>query len=156
MVYVCCSNISPSLWGRANLSEFTEKLTWEGELRSGRSPVVGQAKGSNSARFVKLRCAGFTGFSLMRGFAPHPTKGSASGLCQRVNKPFGNPLWLRRFYRFIAYYRLFSISSSSFIQMCTEASLGIRKSPRGERVTLPTFGPSGRQERLNCCEKNRQ
>ncbi len=29
------------------------------------------------------------------------------------------------------------------------ASLGIRQSPRGERATLPTRGPSGMQERLN-------
>ena len=36
------------------------------------------------------------------------------------------------------------------------ASLGIRQSPRGERVTLPTLGPSGRQLRLNCWAKNRQ
>ena len=30
----------------------------------------------------------------------------------------------------------------------------MRQSPRGERDTEPTFGPSGRQERLNCWEKN--
>ena len=30
------------------------------------------------------------------------------------------------------------------------ASLGIRQSPRGERLSEPTFGPSGRQLRLNC------
>ena len=36
------------------------------------------------------------------------------------------------------------------------ASLGIRQSPLGDNVTLPTFGASGRQERLNCCEKNRR
>lgn len=35
------------------------------------------------------------------------------------------------------------------------ASEGILKSPRGDSVTVPTLGPSGRQERLNCCEKNR-
>ncbi len=29
------------------------------------------------------------------------------------------------------------------------ASLGMRQSPRGERLTVPTLGPSGRQERLN-------
>lgn len=45
----------------------------------------------------------------------------------------------------------FRSSSHSF----TQASEGIRQSPRGERVTLPTFGPSGRHERLNCCEKKR-
>ena len=43
-----------------------------------------------------------------------------------------------------------SISSNSFNQTCTEASDGMRKSPLGDTATLPTFGPSGRQERLNC------
>lgn len=37
----------------------------------------------------------------------------------------------------------------------TTASLGIRQSPRGDRLILLTFGPSGMQLRLNCCEKNR-
>ena len=31
------------------------------------------------------------------------------------------------------------------------ASLGMRQSPRGERLIEPTFGPSGMQLRLNCC-----
>jgi carboxylesterase len=60
--------------------------------------------------------------------------------------------------------------SSSCIEVCKEieafiyfnasihkfesASLGIRQSPRGERLTDPTFGPSGIQLRLNCWEKN--
>ena len=46
-------------------------------------------------------------------------------------------------------------SSSSLSQLSADASDGIRQSPRGERVTEPTLGPSGRQERLNCCEKKR-
>ena len=36
------------------------------------------------------------------------------------------------------------------------ASLGIRQSPRGDRDTVPIFGPSGRQFRLNCWEKKRR
>ena len=36
------------------------------------------------------------------------------------------------------------------------ASLGMRQSPRGLRLTLPTLGPSGRHERLNCCVKKRR
>ena len=44
-----------------------------------------------------------------------------------------------------------SISSS---QSLGDASDGIRRSPRGETATDPTFGPSGRQERLNCWLKN--
>ena len=35
------------------------------------------------------------------------------------------------------------------------ASLGILQSPLGDSATVPTFGPSGRQERLNCWMKNR-
>ena len=46
--------------------------------------------------------------------------------------------------------------SSCSLQSFTHASLGIRRSPRGDTATLPTFGPSGRQERLNCCAKNLQ
>ena len=40
--------------------------------------------------------------------------------------------------------------SKSASHSVRQASLGIRQSPLGERVTLPTFGASGRQERLNC------
>ena len=32
----------------------------------------------------------------------------------------------------------------------------MRQSPRGERETLPTLGPSGMQLRLNCCWKKRR
>ncbi len=46
--------------------------------------------------------------------------------------------------------------ASSFNQISTEASLGIRQSPRGLREMLPTLGPSGRQERLNCWLKKRR
>ena len=47
-------------------------------------------------------------------------------------------------------------SSSSFIHRVFTASLGIRQSPRGDRVSEPTLGPSGRQERLNCWAKKRR
>lgn len=46
-------------------------------------------------------------------------------------------------------------ASASSNQSAAEASEGIRQSPRGERATEPTLTPSGRQERLNCCEKKR-
>ena len=46
------------------------------------------------------------------------------------------------------------IASSSSIQTRLHASLGILRSPRGDTATEPTFGPSGRQDRLNCWEKN--
>ena len=35
------------------------------------------------------------------------------------------------------------------------ASLGMRQSPRGERLTEPTLGPSGMQDRLNWLAKKR-
>lgn len=44
----------------------------------------------------------------------------------------------------------------SSIHAAAEASLGMRQSPLGLRLQLPTFGPSGRHERLNCCEKKRR
>ena len=46
--------------------------------------------------------------------------------------------------------------STSSIQRAETASEGILQSPRGERLTLPTLGPSGTQERLNCWEKKRR
>ena len=52
----------------------------------------------------------------------------------------------------LPYYRL----STSSSQIRALASLGIRQSPRGLRVTEPTFTPSGRQLRLNCWVKNRR
>ena len=40
--------------------------------------------------------------------------------------------------------------SASLIHSAALASEGIRKSPLGDSATLPTLGPSGRHERLNC------
>lgn len=42
------------------------------------------------------------------------------------------------------------LSGRSLRKMVRQASDGIRQSPLGERETEPTFGQSGRQERLNC------
>ena len=49
-----------------------------------------------------------------------------------------------------------SSASTSSSHRRAEASLGMRQSPRGDSVTEPTFGPSGRQLRLNCWAKNRR
>lgn len=46
--------------------------------------------------------------------------------------------------------------SRSASQSALLASLGMRQSPRGERLTEPTLGPSGRQLRLNCWVKKRR
>ena len=43
---------------------------------------------------------------------------------------------------------IYSMLSISLSQTFAEASLGIRQSPRGESVTVPTFGPSGRHDRF--------
>ena len=48
------------------------------------------------------------------------------------------------------------IFSSSAIHSALQASLGIRQSPRGDSVTDPTFGPSGKQLLLNCWAKKRR
>ena len=50
---------------------------------------------------------------------------------------------------------LFYKASTSFSHSWASASLGIRQSPRGLRLTLPTLGPSGIQLRLNCWAKKR-
>lgn len=47
-------------------------------------------------------------------------------------------------------------ASASRSHSAADASLGMRQSPRGDSVTEPTFGPSGRQLRLNCWEKKRR
>lgn len=61
--------------------------------------------------------------------------------------------------RWQGYVRLESICypspSSSRCHSVQTASLGMRRSPRGLTATVPTLGPSGRQLRLNCCEKKR-
>ena len=49
----------------------------------------------------------------------------------------------------------FSVSNSA-CHSAHFASLGIRQSPRGDRATEPTLGPSGRQLRLNCWVKKRR
>lgn len=47
-------------------------------------------------------------------------------------------------------------ASSTRVHSATLASEGMRQSPLGDRDTVPTLGPSGRQERLNCWVKKRQ
>ena len=67
-----------------------------------------------------------------------------------------NRILVKSFLFFMAYCSPGLSCSSSASQRVAQASLGIRQSPRGERVTLPTLGPSGRQLRLNCWAKKRQ
>ena len=53
---------------------------------------------------------------------------------------------------FILYFALETtlFYSKSCNHKALAASEGMRQSPRGLRLQLPTFGPSGRQLRLNC------
>ena len=48
-----------------------------------------------------------------------------------------------------------SLSPVLTSQPAGSASDGIRQSPRGERLTVPTLGPSGMHDRLYCWRKNR-
>ena len=71
------------------------------------------------------------------GFSAFPQRG------QRVSLMRGTPPWgvcCGLFYR----------HSALLI------SEGMRQSPRGDRLMLPTLGPSGTQLRLYCCAKNRR
>lgn len=56
----------------------------------------------------------------------------------------------------ILYFNMYYSPSHSLIQRADEASEGIRQSPRGDRHTEPTLGPSGRHDRLNCWAKKRR
>ena len=53
-------------------------------------------------------------------------------------------------------HRLIASSPLAYSPPGAATSLGILRSPRGDRLTPTTFGPSGRQLRLNCCVKKRR
>ena len=56
----------------------------------------------------------------------------------------------------LSYTQIYHIFSASCIHIAAIASEGMRQSPRGLKLTLPTLGPSGKQERLNCWLKKRR
>ena len=88
--------------------------------------------------------------ALFEGLLPVLRRGRAAGEQQQEQREY-DPFFHRSF--------VFGFQdrvSSSFSHASAAASEGIRQSPRGERVTVPTFGPSGMAERLNCCEKKRR
>lgn len=104
------------------------------------------------------------------GVAGHPPR--RPGLCilpvapqghghtrRRASSPHSRVprlLWPPIFRRLAPLKRVAYSVSSSVCHSVHWASLGIRQSPRGDRATVPTLGPSGRQLRLNCCEKKRR
>ena len=86
-------------------------------------------------------------FRLRRNLRPLPCASSP----HKIFDFAGTPFW-----RLAGEAVFYSSPSSSLSHSAADASLGIRQSPRGERATVPTLGPSGRQERLNCWEKKRR
>ncbi len=66
-----------------------------------------------------------------------------------VRRPLGSPVPQARWEIAL------SIASTSASHAAGTASDGIRQSPRGDRATEPTFGPSGMADRLNCWLKKR-
>ncbi len=81
---------------------------------------------------------------LRQGFGCAKTLGRAKGaarVCSRAAGPMQ---------------RISLQPSSSSSHRAATASEGMRQSPLGERLTEPTLGPSGRQERLNCWAKKRR
>ena len=62
--------------------------------------------------------------------------------------------WRLAVFSITVYQYFYPSFSASSIHSLAQASDGMRRSPLGDSATLPTFGPSGRQERLNCWEKN--
>ena len=85
-------------------------------------------------------------FRLRRNLWPLPCS-SAPHAAGRAGTPWGGDWLLSPGYPSV---------SNSVCHSVHFASLGIRQSPRGERATVPTLGPSGRQFRLNCWLKNRR
>lgn len=69
---------------------------------------------------------------------------------------------MARFYALMAWKRALSMVVLSYYRGMDashspdDASDGMRQSPLGERHTLPTLGPSGIHERLNCWAKKRR
>lgn len=57
---------------------------------------------------------------------------------------------------FLGFFVVDQSVSTSASHAAADASEGILQSPLGESVTDPTLGPSGEQERLNCCAKKRR
>ncbi len=68
-------------------------------------------------------------------------------LCITLHKKYAYELYLKQVGLSALKYYKFSISLSHMAEL---ASLGILQSPLGLIEILPTLGPSGKQERLNC------
>lgn len=101
------------------------------------------------------------GSDWLHAFSAIPAIPDAGG--NPVSHPFGNLLGtLDRETRrdLLSPSRAFScylgVPSRRANHRATWASLGMRQSPRGERLTDPTLGPSGRQERLYWLAKKRR
>ena len=87
---------------------------------------------------------------------PFGANGGRSAERPYSDKASDSPHWASGFYCFCLIkpppYSSFKSSSHA----AADASDGMRQSPRGLSEQVPTFGPSGKQERLNCCAKKRR
>ena len=132
---LCCAEAAPR--GRKNRARFPQN----------------HAKWGKNTRSRRQFVSGTSIFRLIFHFG----QGTAAFFCTRMGK-YGawRLLWPPIFRRLAPLKRVAYSVSSSVCHSVHWASLGIRQSPRGDRATVPTLGPSGRQLRLNCCEKKRR
>lgn len=128
-------------------SSTTDPFLWRGAYSSPSSSLShSAADASEGIRLVGAKSA-LLRFRLRRNLRPLPCASSP----HKIFDFAGTPFW-----RLAGEAVFYSSPSSSLSHSAADASLGIRQSPRGERATVPTLGPSGRQERLNCWEKKRR
>ena len=137
------------------------------EKASGSAPCQGQlavaglkSANTDSAAEVQKRFESSTSLRKVelrhRKASKHPAFASdSSGFPARCLWNWWNAAELVRI-RWMELLSYLSHPLRSSSQRAAEQSLGILQSARGERVTEPIFGPSGRQERLNCWLKNRR
>ena len=85
-----------------------------------------------------------------RGQDPQGAAGVTSGFSGRFTRSIG----IRAYAIGTTPHRHVPFTPTSAIRPGS-ASEGIRQSPRGERLTVPTLGPSGTHDRLYCWRKNR-
>ena len=112
-----------------------------------------------------------TKFIILRGLLkPFTSSAEMNPACGKVLPPSGQNAWTPHLRR----HKIFDFAGAPFGRLAGETFLltrgppvlpatgrprrrtGIRQSPRGDRATEPTLGPSARQERLNCWEKKRR
>lgn len=93
----------------------------------------------------------------LKGKSPIQYRTLSQSCCCLIRPTFGDRLNnSKNGFSFFIFSDPFYNERASSIHNVAAASLGIRQSPRGERLIEPTLGPSGMHERLNCCAKKRR